>query len=170
MPTQITAYGKILNAKARFKHNQLIQNISGISLIIVIGHRLGNTTSRLNNPYTLLPINILLSLVLLVVSNFSLVIVSTKHLTIRPRNTLAVLPGLARLPLLGLASNTDFIVQLINLLKGQTLGLVDEEVNESNTQETAAEPDEEDFGLEVGLSRAVIDEVGSRISCNVLVA
>ncbi|KAI6750233.1 hypothetical protein HG531_007498 [Fusarium graminearum] len=57
--------------------------------------------------------------------------------------------------------------ELINLLKGQTLGLVDEEVNESNTQETAAEPDEEDFGLEVGLSRAVIDEVGSRISCNV---
>jgi hypothetical protein len=102
-------------------------------------------------------------------SSLSLVIISTKHLAIRSRDTLAMLPRLSGSPLLGLASNTDFVVQLINLLEGQTLGLVDEEVYESNAQETATEPDEEDLGLEIGLSGTEIDEVGSRISYNVLV-
>lgn len=76
-----------------------------------------------------------------------------------------MLPGLSGLPVLGLAGNANFIVELIDLLEGETLGLVDEEVDEGDAQETAGEPDEEDLGLEVGLSGTVVDEVGSRVGC-----
>lgn len=72
--------------------------------------------------------------------------------------------------MLGLAGNGNFIVELVNLLEGEPLGLVDEEVDEGDAQETAGEPDEEDLGLEVGLSAAVVDEVGSRVSCVELAA
>jgi hypothetical protein len=103
------------------------------------------------------------------VRNLSLVIITTKHLASRARDTLSVLPGLSGLPLSGLASNSDFIIELVNLLKRESLGFVDEEVDKGNAQETAAEPDEEDLGLEVGLSGAVVDEVGSRVSFTMLV-
>lgn len=81
-----------------------------------------------------------------------------------------MLPCLGGLPVLGLAGNSNFIVELVNLLEGESLGLVDEEVDEGDAQETAGEPDEEDLGLEVGLSAAVVDEVGSRVSCVELAA
>ena len=96
-------------------------------------------------------------------------IVTTKHLASRARDTLSVLPGLSGPPLSGLASRTDFIIELVDLLKRESLGFIDEEVDKGNAQETAAEPDEEDLGLEVGLSGAVVDEVGSRVSCTMLV-
>lgn len=94
---------------------------------------------------------------------------TTKHLASRARDTLSVLPGLGGLPLSGLTSNTDFIIELVDLLERESLGLVDEEVDKGNTQETAAKPNEEDFGLEIGLSRAVVDKVGSRVGCTMLV-
>jgi hypothetical protein len=89
----------------------------------------------------------------------------SEHLATRSRDALAVLPGLGGLPVLGLAGNANFIVELIDLLEGETLGLVDEEVDEGDAQETAGEPDKEDLGLEVGLSGAVVDEIGSRVGC-----
>lgn len=106
---------------------------------------------------------------LLVVSDLTLVVVATKHLAISSCNTLAMLPRLAGSPVLRFAGNLNFVIELVNLLKGETLGLVDEEVDESNADEAAPEPDKEDLGLEVGLAAAVIDEVGSRVSCNMLV-
>ena len=51
-------------------------------------------------------------------------------------------------------------VHLVDLLEGQTLGLVDEEVDEGDAEEAGAEPDEEHLGLQVGVVRAVVDEVG----------
>lgn len=78
-------------------------------------------------------------------------------------NALAVLPGLLRLPLRRLGSNRHLLVELVDLLESKTLGLVDEEVDEGNAQEAAAEPDEEDLGLEVGVALAVVDEVGGRV-------
>jgi hypothetical protein len=101
--------------------------------------------------------------VLLIVCNLSLFV--SEHLTTGPGDALAMLPGLGRLPVFGLAGNANLIVELVNLLEGEPLGLVDEEVDEGDAQETAGEPDEEDLGLEVGLSAAVVDEVGSRVSC-----
>jgi hypothetical protein len=44
-----------------------------------------------------------------------------------------------------IARTTDFRVQLIYLLQGKSLGLVDHEVNETNTEEAASEPNEENL-------------------------
>ena len=56
-------------------------------------------------------------------------------------------------------SDFDLIIQLVNLLEGKALGLVDHEVDERDAQETAAEPDEEDFRLQVGVSGPEVDQV-----------
>lgn len=58
-----------------------------------------------------------------------------------------------------LASTLALVVQLVNLLEGQTLSLVDEEVHEGNAEEAGTEPDEEDLGLQVGVVRAVVNQV-----------
>jgi len=55
-------------------------------------------------------------------------------------------PKLLALP--RLAHNT---IQLIDLFERQALGLVDEEPDEGDADEAAGAPDEEDFGLEVGV-------------------
>ena len=55
-------------------------------------------------------------------------------------------------PLHGLASYLDLIVQLIDLLKSEALGLVDEKVDESDAQKATAEPDKEDLCLQVGVT------------------
>jgi len=52
-----------------------------------------------------------------------------------------------------LTRNLNLSIQLVDLLKGKTLRLIDHHVNEGNTQKAASEPDEEDLGLE-------IDEIG----------
>ncbi len=54
-------------------------------------------------------------------------------------------------------------IQLVDLLEGQALGLVDHEVDEGDAQEAASEPDEEDLGLQVGVAGAEVDEVGRRV-------
>lgn len=66
-----------------------------------------------------------------------------------PKNTALVsnrfplLEGGRRSPILALPRGTDalhFRVQFIDFLEGQALGLVDEEVNEADTQEATPEP------------------------------
>lgn len=57
----------------------------------------------------------------------------------------------------------DLLVQLVDLLEGEALGLVDHEVDEEDAEEAAGEPDEEDLGLQVGVAVAVVDEVRRRV-------
>ena len=59
----------------------------------------------------------------------------------------------------GLSRLLDLVVELVDLLESKALGLVDEEVNKADTQEAAAEPDEEDFGLQVGVAWSPVDEI-----------
>lgn len=63
-----------------------------------------------------------------------------------------------RLPSLG-----NLGVELVDLLEGQTLGLVDAEVNEDETDATEATPDEEHLRLEVGVAGAGVDHVGGGV-------
>lgn len=66
----------------------------------------------------------------------------------------------ARQPLDRILRLLDFGVQLVDLFECEAFGLVDEEVDEGDAEEAAGEPDEEDFGLQVGVAAAVVDEVG----------
>lgn len=71
------------------------------------------------------------------------------------RHTRANSPeGRGRLPVDAVARDVDLVVQLVDLLEGQALRLVDHEVDEGDAEEAACEPDEEDFGLEVGVAGA----------------
>jgi hypothetical protein len=63
-----------------------------------------------------------------------------------------------RLPSLG-----NLGVELVDLLQGQTLSLVDEEVDENETDATEATPDEEHLSLEVGVAGAGVDHVGGGV-------
>jgi hypothetical protein len=67
--------------------------------------------------------------------------------------------GNGRSPVLAQPGTAHLAVQLIHLLKGKTLGLVDQKVHERDAQEAAAAPDEEDLGLQVGVARAVVDQI-----------
>lgn len=88
-----------------------------------------------------------------------LVFTSRALLSQRIRNLLLLSPGDARLPANTLPSRTDLIIQLVNFLQGQALRLVDHGVNEGNAEEAAAEPDEEDLGLQVRVAGSVVDQV-----------
>jgi len=59
----------------------------------------------------------------------------------------------------------DLSVHFIDLFQGEPLGFIDEEVHEGDTDEAAASPDEEDFGLQIGVTFAVVDKVWRRV-CN----
>lgn len=63
-----------------------------------------------------------------------------------------------RVPCLG-----DLGVELVDLLQGETLGLVDKEVDEDKADATEATPDEEHLGLEVGVLLTRVDQVGSSV-------
>lgn len=63
-----------------------------------------------------------------------------------------------RLPGLG-----DLAVQLVDLLERETLGLVDAGVHKDKRDEAEATPDEEHLGLQVGIARAAVDHVRSRV-------
>lgn len=69
----------------------------------------------------------------------------------------------ARLPRLA-----DLVVELVDLLEREALGLVDHGVDKGDADEAAAAPDEEDLGLEVHslrwLARVVVHEVGGRVA------
>lgn len=59
----------------------------------------------------------------------------------------------------GVAGIGDLGVELVDLLEGETLGLVDEEVDEGCADDTESTPDEEDLGAHVGVTWAVVDHV-----------
>ena len=61
------------------------------------------------------------------------------------------------------ASRRDSLVQLVDLLERETLGLVDEEIDEGDADEAAREPYEEDLALQVGVAGTVVDEIGGRV-------
>lgn len=91
-------------------------------------------------------------------------LVHTRHNTSSLRNARALSSKWCRWkPSHRLASLVHFVVQFVDLLKSEALGLVDEEVDEADTQEAAAEPDEEDLGLEVGVAGTVVHQVGGGV-------
>ena len=49
-------------------------------------------------------------------------------------------------------STADGLVELINLLKRETLGLIDEHVDEEHANEAASSPDEEYLDTQVGVT------------------
>lgn len=96
------------------------------------------------------------------------VVLNCDFLVFRCRN-LAAFNLLSVLPSLGLPSHrlprvADFLVQLLYLLKGEALSLVDHEVDEEDADEAGGEPHEEDFRLQVGVSVSVVNEVRGRVS------
>ena len=81
-----------------------------------------------------------------------------------PTNTSSNLPKcLSRFPPHALTSNLDFVVEFIDLLQCKTFGFINHEVDEGDAEEAAGEPDEEDFGLEVGIAVTEVDEVGGGV-------
>lgn len=68
-------------------------------------------------------------------------------------------PSLGRAPFGRLSSHRHLGVELIHLLQTETLGLVDEEPDVGNADETSTKPDKEDFGLEIGVALTVVDQV-----------
>lgn len=68
--------------------------------------------------------------------------------------------GLGGPPMLRLVRHFHLGIHLVDLFQSETLGLVDEEVHEGDTQEAAPEPDEKDLGLQVCVARAIVHEVG----------
>lgn len=57
------------------------------------------------------------------------------------------------------------LIQFIDLLECQTLGFINHKVHKGDAYKAAREPDEENFGLEISVSFAVVDEIGGGI-CN----
>ena len=78
-------------------------------------------------------------------------------------NVLNILEADSRNEALALPRLVDLEVELVDLLKGQTLGLVDHEVDEGDADEAEAAPDEEDLGLQVGVAGALVDHVGGGV-------
>jgi hypothetical protein len=50
-----------------------------------------------------------------------------------------------------------------SICSSESLGLVDQEVDEGDAQEAAAELDEEDLGLQVRVPRSIVHQVGCRV-------
>lgn len=69
-----------------------------------------------------------------------------------------------RRPAYALARDMDFTIELVNLLEREAFGFIDHEIHKGNAYETAAEPDEEDLGLQVCVAGAVVYEVGRGVS------
>ena len=64
----------------------------------------------------------------------------------------------------GLPGLGALAVELVDLLEGETLGLVDHGPDEEDADEAASAPDEEDLGTHIGVSWAGVDHVGSSVS------
>lgn len=62
-------------------------------------------------------------------------------------------------PLGRLAGRDALGVHLVNLLERQALCLIDEKVDKGDADKAAAKPHKEDLGLQVGVARAVVDQV-----------
>lgn len=62
-------------------------------------------------------------------------------------------------PVGALAGDADLLVKLIDFLKRQVLGFVDEEPHECDADEATAKPDEENLGLEISVPGTVVYQV-----------
>ena len=74
--------------------------------------------------------------------------------------------GLGWRPLCRLSSAIETLylgIELINLLKRQSLCFIDEKVDKGDADETAAKPDKENLRLQVGIAVTVVHKVGSRV-------
>lgn len=74
-----------------------------------------------------------------------------------------LLEGHGRDEALGLPRLGDLGVQLVDLLEGETLGLVDHQVDEGNADEAEGTPQEEHLGLQTSITRANVDKVGGGV-------
>jgi hypothetical protein len=84
------------------------------------------------------------------------------------RNLLLLRPGNGGLPANTLPGRADLIVELINFFQGQPLSLINHGVNKGDAQEAAAEPDEENLGLQVRIAGSIVDKVrGGEAECPV---
>lgn len=96
-----------------------------------------------------------------------ILILRSNHPRLRPSLAGDALPleeGDAGLPLGALARGAALVgVELVDLLQAESLGLIDEEVDEGDAEEAGAKPDEEDLALQVGVALAVVDEVGGGV-------
>lgn len=79
-------------------------------------------------------------------------------------HVLNVLEGDGRDKARGLPGLGALAVELVDLLEGETLGLVDHAPDEEDADEAASAPDEEDLGAQVGVTGAVIDHVRGGVS------
>ena len=64
-----------------------------------------------------------------------------------------------RFPADALPGHGDLVVELVDLLQRQALGLVDHEVHKGNAPEAARKPDEEDLALEIRVAGAEVHQV-----------
>ena len=64
----------------------------------------------------------------------------------------------------GLPGLGALAVELVDLLEGETLGLIDHAPDEEDADEAASAPDEEDLCAHVGVSGAIVDHVGGGVS------
>lgn len=64
----------------------------------------------------------------------------------------------------GLPGLGALAIELVDLLEGETLGLVDHAPDEEDADEAASAPDEEDLCAHVGVARAVVDHVRGGVS------
>jgi hypothetical protein len=87
-----------------------------------------------------------------------LLVVQAKSRSMASSN-LTLQKGDGRLPPNALPSAADFVVQLVDFFQGKPLGFIDKEVHKGNADETGAEPNEKDLGLEVCIAWPIIDEV-----------
>jgi hypothetical protein len=90
--------------------------------------------------------------------------ISQAHTAVVNMHILNVLEGDGRDKSRRFPRLADFAVKLVNLLKRQTLGLVDHGPDEEDADEAASTPNKEDLSTKIGVSRAVIDHVRGSIS------
>jgi len=76
----------------------------------------------------------------------------------------SLLEGNGGLEVHGIPGLADGVVELINLLKRETLGLIYEHVDEYHTNEAATSPDEEYLHTQVGVTWSGINHVWSSIT------
>lgn len=100
------------------------------------------------------------SFVFLFSCKFVTVLVLIDDSLLLTQSTLLVGKGVRGRPGRAVAGRLALVVHLVDLLERVRLGLVDEEVDERNADEAEREPDEEDLGLQVGVSGTVVDQVG----------
>jgi hypothetical protein len=90
--------------------------------------------------------------------------ISQAHTAVVNMHILNVLKGDGRDESRRFPRLADLAVKLVNLLKRQTLGLVDHGPDKEDADEAASAPNKENLGTKIGVSGAVVDHVRCSIS------